>query len=30
MLKFDYQRVVKEKKLQNNVKVEKGSQETNP
>lgn len=30
MLRFDYQRLVKEKKLQNNVKVEKGSQETNP
>lgn len=30
MFMFHYQRLVKEKKLQNNVKIEKASQETNP
>jgi len=30
MLKSDYQRLVKEKKLQNNVEVEKGRQERKP
>lgn len=30
MFRFVYQKLFKEKKLQNNVKIKKGSQETNP
>lgn len=30
VFRFDYQRLFKKKKIQNNLKVEKGSQETNP